>query len=134
MSLLLSPLLLFLLGLLVARVAKARRVWRRHGRFPRRALSWVLVVYAGVSIALFIDHPVFASWATGLPGGSGTQWMVNSGVLHLDAAWPLADPAVVAFSIVAFMLFPLWLYLGWTAGRWIFGSNPKQTGVLGLLR
>lgn len=134
MSLLLSPLLLFLLGMGVARVAKMRRVWRRHGRFPRRALAFVLGIYSVVSLALLIDHRSMASWVRWLPGETGTAWMINSGVLHLDAAWPLADPWVLVFCIVAFMLFPFWLYLGWTAGCWLFGTNPRQTGVLGLLR
>lgn len=134
MSLLLSPLALFLLGMGVARVAKMRRVWRRHSRFPRRALFWVLTLYSILSLGLFIDHAAFSGLVRWLPAETGTQWMINSGLLHLDAAWPLADPWVVVYSVAMFMLFPLWLYLGLTAGYWLFGTNPRQTGILGLLR
>ncbi len=134
MSLLLSPFVLFALGLVVARIAKARRVWRRHSRFPRRAVFWVLALYTVLSLGLFMDHEALQVLVRWLPGETGTDWMVNSGLLGLDASWPLADPWVVAFSVVLFMLFPLWLYLGLTAGYWLFGTNPRQTGILGLLR
>lgn len=134
MSLLVSPVLLFLVGLLVARVAKSRRVWRRHSRFPRRALAWVLVFYTIFMLGLFLDHPFLAGLVGVLPGGSGTEWVVNSGLFSMDASWPLSDPWVVALSIVGFMSFPLWLYLGLVSGYWLFGTNPRQTGMIGLLR
>ena len=134
MSLLFSPVVLFVLGLIIAKLAKNKRVWRRHSRFPRRTLSIVLLAYTVVSLGLFVDHHWFASLVARLPGQTGTEWMVNSGVLGLDAAWPLADPAVVVFSVVGFMLFPLWLYGGYVVGQWLFGTNPRQTGVIGLLR
>jgi hypothetical protein len=134
MSLLFSPLVLFLLGLLVARLAKNRRIWRRHGRFPRRALGVVLVLYTGLLLGLLLDHPWFDGVIARLPGATGAEWVINSGLLHLDASWPLVDPWVVALVILGFMSLPLWLYLGFTLGQWLFGTNPRQTGVQGLLR
>lgn len=134
MSLLLSPLVLFALGVFIARISKARRVWKRHGLFTRKASGWVLVLYLGTALSLLLDLAWVRGFAGWLPGATGTDWMINSGILHLDAAWPLVNRAVVAWVIVSFVLFPVWLWSGVTLGYWAFGRSPKQTGIVGLLR
>lgn len=134
MSLLLSPVLLFLLGLGVARLAKSKRVWRRHSLFALRAGVLALLLYTWLSLSLLLGSP----WTEGvvglLPAEDGTDWMVNSGVFSREAAWPLQDPSTVGLVVLGFMLFPFWLFVGVESGFWLFGRSPKQTGILGLLR
>jgi hypothetical protein len=133
MSLLLSPLILFLLGAIVARLSKSRRIWRRHSLFTVRICGILLALYTVFMVALLVDTGYFAALMRILPGESGTDWVLNSGILHLDPSWPLAERAVVAWVILGFMLFPLWMYLGVMTSYWLFGRNPRQRGIIGLL-
>jgi hypothetical protein len=134
MSLLLSPLFLVLVGVLIARVSKSRRVWRRHSLFAFRAAAVVLVVYTLLMLGLFVDHAALAWLSHILPGETGTDWVVNSGILHWDATWPIASTGAMLWTLIGFMLFPLWMYIGVLAGYWFFGRNPRQRGIVGLLQ
>lgn len=133
-SLLLSPFILFASGLVVARISKSKRVWRRHGLFTRRASALVFVLYFLVTISLLLDLDWVQPMVAYLPAESGTDWVVNGGVLHLDGTWPIEDKGTFGFVLLGFVLTPLWLWLGVLNGYLLFGRSPKQTGILGLLR
>lgn len=129
-----SPLVLIIIGLLAARVSKARRVWRRHGLFTTRFGIVVLALYTALSLGIFLGVPSFAPLTDALSGEDPTAWFVGSGLFAEDVRWPVEDAAVMAIVVVSFMLYPFWYWLGVNAGFWLFGRSPKQTGILGLLR
>lgn len=134
MSLLLSPLLLFVAGMVIARVSKARRVWRRHGLFTRKTSALVLAVYLVTELSLLLDLAWVQPLVRWLPGATGTDWVVGSGFLDQGGSWPIASKGVMAFVILSFALLPFWLWMGVTTGYWLWGRSPKQTGIMGLLR
>lgn len=134
MSLVLSPLVLFVAGMLIARVSKSRRVWRRHELFTRRTAAVVLVLYVALELSLLVDAGWVQPLVRWLPGETGTDWVVGSGFLRLDGTWPIEDRGVMAFIVASFVAFPVWLWWGVTLGYWLWGRSPKQTGIMGLLR
>lgn len=134
MSLLLSPLILYILGMGLARISKARRVWRKHSRFVPYMSALLLVGYFLLTISLFVDLTWVQGLVARLPGETGTDWMINSGFMTFDASWPIEDQALMFVIIAVFASFPLWFYLGVMSGFWLFGRSPRQTGILGLLR
>jgi len=132
--LLVSPLVLVALGVLVARLSKAKRVWRKHGRFPWWAGVVIVVAYTLLSLAFLFDLERVAGWAAALGAPSGTAFFFGSGVVDWDVVWPAVPARWMAAAVVGSMLYPAWFLLGLEAGHWAFGRSPKQTGILGLLR
>lgn len=134
MSLLLSPVLFGLLGIIMARASKMKRIWRRHNRFVWTVGSMFAVTLLLVLVSLMADLAWTQGWSRHLPGGSGPVWMWSSGVFHDDLRERLPEHWDVVIPLLAFTLMPLWYRLGLTAGFWLFGRSPKQTGIIGLLR
>jgi len=134
MSLVLSPVLFLGLGMLMARVSKMRRVWKRHNRFVWTVGGMLAATLFLVMVSLMADLAWTRAWLGWLPGSDGPTWMWASGFFPPDvreragAAWGTVIP------LVAFALMPLWYRLGVGLGFWLFGRSPKQTGIVGLLR
>ncbi len=69
-----------------------------------------MVVFWGVSVGLYLDQgwtkPVWKMCRA----ASGRDWMLNSGVLHID--WRSAGPRTHRIAALIFATYPLWLWLG----------------------
>ncbi|MBI4361851.1 MAG: hypothetical protein HY558_01615 [Euryarchaeota archaeon] len=134
MSFLLDGPLLLGLGHLVA--LAARNNPRRHW-LPHILGALILGVFYATSVAAFTDmdwiRPLLVPpFVFGNPT-SGTDWMVNSGVFHFQVSWP-PGKTVTFLAILGFVSYPFWLYLGFWNGQNLFGRNPKQSGLIGLLK
>lgn len=108
-------------------------MWHPHSRFPRRWLIAVVALLLLLDLGLLLD----AGWTRGLawlPGESGFDWTVNSGLFGFETQWPIDSHALFVVVVLTFASYPLWAWLGYACGVILFGRNPKQTGVLGLLR
>lgn len=132
--LLLTPLILWLLGLFVARLSKARRIWRRHGHFTLGMGLVLLVLYTTLMLGLLFDHASLRPIADLLGAPTGTAAYIGAGVIASEHVWPIEEVALMVVVILSFMLYPFWFWLGAQCGYWLFGRSPKQTGILGLLR
>lgn len=79
----------------------------RSRKLAKRA---VLATFLGTSISLYLN----ASWTRRLwelcRAGSGRDWMLNSGVTHLEHEHPA--PAVHIAAAALFAAYPLWYRLG----------------------
>lgn len=94
----------------------------RESADPVRDAAFVganLVLFWGVSIPLYLDQP----WTRPLwrlcRASSGRDWMLNSGVLGMDA--DRARPPTHVLAALMFLSYPYWLWRGMRAGR---RSNP----------
>lgn len=101
MSFLIDPALLYLNGEAYARVAPRRAPLLGAASV---ALFWV------VSGALYLNQ----AWTRPLwklcRARSGRDWMINSGVLHIDER--RVGPGTHALALLIFATYPLWLVLG----------------------
>ena len=101
MSFLIDPPLLYLNGEAYARVAP--------GRAPLLGAATVGLFWA-VSGALYLNQ----AWTRPLwrlcRARSGRDWMLNSGVLHIDER--RAGARTHALALLIFATYPLWLALG----------------------
>lgn len=68
-----------------------------------------------VSISLYLDRQWTRPIWKACRARSGRDWMLNSGVLRLEHRRP--DKATHTVSALLFASYPLWLWLGWRAGR-----------------
>jgi hypothetical protein len=68
-----------------------------------------------VSVSLYLNKRWTNPIARACGAEDGRDWMLNSGVLHLDHR--NAGRATHAVSALLFATYPLWLYLGWRRGR-----------------
>ena len=107
MSFFLDPPALFLLGILLF-IVKQEQVWKPNRTF------WVgfllAFVFLVVSPLLYLD---IISWP--LPSQSGSDWMFHTpqtGIQKADVS--------VALVIFMFILYPLWLVLGYI----VVGNSP----------
>ena len=74
-----------------------------------------IAVFWGVSIPLYLNRPWTRPLWRACRARSGRDWMLNSGVLRLEHE--RAGTATHAVSALIFATYPLWLWLGWRAGR-----------------
>jgi len=97
---------------------------RTYGRLtapepdPRRDALFVagtMAVFWGVSIALYLDKPWTRPIWRLCRARSGRDWMLNSGVLRLDAGGAGTATHLIAGAI--FLSYPYWLWRGVRAGR-----------------
>ena len=116
MSFLIDPPLLFLNGEAYARVAPERA----QGGMARAAGAATVALFWTVSVALYLNR----AWTRPLwrvcRARDGRDWMLNSGVLRLDAKHAGAGTHLVSGLI--FATYPLWLLAGWRHGRRASGS------------
>lgn len=85
---------------------------------PHRARQLELAtaaVFVGTSVSLYLERR-WTRWLWKMcRASSGRDWMVNSGVLHIDTE--KVGPRGHAVAAVMFALYPLWLHAGRRAAR-----------------
>lgn len=72
-------------------------------------------VFLATSISLYLDQPWTRPIWKACRARSGRDWMLNSGVLHIDprrAGWRTHLAAALAFAT-----YPVWLWLGMRRAR-----------------
>ena len=74
-----------------------------------------IAVFWGVSIPLYLNQAWTRPLWRACRARSGRDWMLNSGVLRIEHE--RAGTATHAVSALIFATYPLWLWLGWRAGR-----------------
>jgi hypothetical protein len=88
-------------------------------RLPERpaaaAGAATVAAFYAVSVPLYLNRPWTGPIWRACRARSGRDWMLNSGVLRVDA--DRAGPATHAISAALFATYPLWLWLGWRRGR-----------------
>jgi len=81
----------------------------------------VLACFWVTGIGLYCEWSAFA-WMWKMCGAeSGRDWMINSGVLHLD--WQNLTTGSHIFFGTLLAAYPLWLYAGLRIGYSIFGRR-----------
>ncbi len=85
--------------------------------YKRDALfvAGTMALFWGVSVALYLDKPWTRPIWRLCRASSGRDWMLNSGVLRLDARRARTPTHVVSAAI--FATYPYWLWRGLRAGR-----------------
>jgi len=108
MSFLADPPMLFVTGALIEKVVDD----------PRRARQLEVAtaaVFVGTSVSLYLERR-WTRWLWRLcRASSGRDWMVNSGVLHIDSE--KIGPRGHVLAAMLFALYPLWLHAGRRAVR-----------------
>ncbi|MFQ6136182.1 MAG: hypothetical protein ACE5PM_03275 [Candidatus Hydrothermarchaeales archaeon] len=107
MSFLLDPPSLVLIGIILWLVGKRFEL----GKSRLIVIGGLVVaIFIGISTALYLD---LMRWRIpGLWDMEGSVWMFHSNITGISKA----DVPLVAV-VVVFLLYPLWLYLGYAAGR-----------------
>ena len=91
----------------------------------RRAEAGVLALFLVVSIALYLNAR-WVAWLARVCGAeSGRDWMLNSGVFHLDHEEAGAPTHVVSAAI--FSTYPLWIRLGRRLGGRLRPEGAHRT-------
>ena len=111
MSFLIDPPWLYANGRAYATLAPERA----QGRTAAAAGAATMAVFWAASISLYLDKGWTRPIWRGCRARSGRDWMLNSGVLRLDA--DAAGPATHAVSAALFASYPYWLWRGWRDGR-----------------
>ena len=132
MSFMMDPLLLLGMGIAGA-VLSAKRLHKNFW-FIYIFSALVLALFYGISVSLYVNMDFVRPMWEMMGAKSGLDWMLNSGVLHLNYSWPITDPKILGASILLFCTYPFWLYLGVFLGYMLFGRNPRQTGVIGIFK
>lgn len=108
-SFLLDPILLLLTGLCAARLIAALPP-RWHARALRTLFAVTLAIYWITSVSLYFDLE-WTRWLWQMCGAtSGRDWMINSGVFHVDIQHIGWGTHLVGIAI--FLTYPAWLALG----------------------
>jgi hypothetical protein len=68
-----------------------------------------------VSVSLYLNRPWTRPIAKACRAQDGRDWMLNSGVLHIDHE--RAGPRTHAVAAALFATYPLCLWLGYRRGR-----------------
>lgn len=122
-----DPFLLFLCGLAAALLRK--KLFFNSTRFVPLVSALVLLLFWTVSIGMFCNLG-FLRWAwEGCGARSGTEWMVNGGLLSLvepGSSYSALSGEGMFLSIFMFALYPLYLWLGVRAGERLF-RGPLET-------
>jgi hypothetical protein len=78
-------------------------------------VAGTMAVFWGVSVALYLDKPWTRPIWRLCRASSGRDWMLNSGVLRLDARRAGTGTHLISGAI--FATYPYWLLRGLRAGR-----------------
>ena len=82
---------------------------------PAPLAAGTMAVFWGVSIPMYLNRRWTRPIWRACRATSGRDWMINSGVLKLDAEH--APRRTHAISAAIFATYPLWLWLGVRQGR-----------------
>ena len=93
--------------------ANGRAIARTSRPAPLAAAT--MAVFWGVSIPLYLNRRWTRPIWRACRARSGRDWMINSGVLRVDAE--RAGPRTHALSAAILATYPLWLWLGIRHGR-----------------
>ena len=107
MSFLIDPPWLYANGRMIGSAAPER------AQTPLAAAT--AITFLGVSISLYLNRPWTRPIWRLCPAGSGRDWMLNSGLLRIDAR--RAGFRTHAIAAAIFATYPLWLWLGLRAER-----------------
>jgi hypothetical protein len=107
MSFLIDPPWLYANGRVLARATPA------HRRAPLAAAT--LGAFLATSVSLYLDRPWTRPIWRLCRARSGRDWMLNSGVLRMDAERAGTPTHLVSGAL--FATYPLWLWLGLRHGR-----------------
>ncbi len=121
-SFLIDPFLLIMLGSLIV-YASVRFLYKRskYRGFIFFLSLITLAIFYICSVSLYLDLP-WIGWMWRMCGAeTGRDWMLNSGVFHLNYTTPAVHTHLIAGFL--FTLYPLWLYLGIRLGYILFGKN-----------
>jgi hypothetical protein len=81
-----------------------------------RAVNYATAgVFLATSVSLYLDRPWTRPIWRACRADSGRDWMLNSGVLHIDPR--RAGRRTHIASALVFATYPLWLWLGLRRGR-----------------
>ena len=106
MSFLIDPAWLYANGRIAAKLPEPAR---------KPVAAATVATFLGVSVSLYLNRP-WTRWIWELcRAADGRDWMLNSGVLHLDHEH--AGPRTHAASAAVFASYPYWLWLGLRHGR-----------------
>src|SRR4051794_23032414 len=83
---------------------------RLQGRTAATLGTATMAVFWGTSISLYLDRPWTRPIWRACRARSGRDWMLNSGVLPVDAG--RAGAGTHAVSAALFATYPFWLWLG----------------------
>lgn len=108
MSFLIDPPWLYANGRAIAAVTEDDETARKLG-------VATMAVFWGVSIPLYLNQGWTERIWRACRATSGRDWMLNSGVFRFDHERPSDTTHKVSAAI--FATYPLWLYLGYRAGR-----------------
>ena len=82
---------------------------------PAPLAAGTMAVFWGISVPLYLNQRWTRPIWRACRARSGRDWMINSGVLKLDAG--KVSPKGHAVSAAIFATYPLWLWLGLRHGR-----------------
>jgi hypothetical protein len=92
------------------------RVYARTGERTAAVLGVATIAgFWAVSVSLYLDRPWTRPIADACHADDGRDWMLNSGVLHIDHEH--AGPRTHAVAAALFATYPLCLWLGYKHGR-----------------
>lgn len=122
-SFLIDPFLLFTDGMILALLWE--RLWKgRYSRaLPLGVAAGILAVFYSVSVSLWFNLAWVDGFARAMPrAGTGRDWMLNSGVFHIEHENP--SVAVRIFAVAFFASYVGWLALGaWAGSR--LATRPR---------
>ena len=78
-------------------------------------LGATIALFWGVSVALYLEKPWTRPIWRLCRASSGRDWMLNSGVLRIDAGRVGTPTHLISTAI--FLTYPYWLWRGLQAGR-----------------
>ena len=84
-------------------------------RRPAPLAASTMAAFWGVSIPLYLNRGWTRPIWRACRARSGRDWMINSGVLRIDAE--RAGPRAHAVSAAIFATYPLWMWLGLRHGK-----------------
>jgi hypothetical protein len=92
------------------------RVYARTGERTAAVLAATTIAgFWAVSVSLYLNRPWTRPIAKACRAYDGRDWMLNSGVLHIDHE--RAGPRTHAIAAALFAAYPLCLWLGYRHGR-----------------
>jgi len=138
MAFLIDTVLLMGLGTLLALISKKRY---KEESFLLYTLSFIsLTFFYFMSIGLWLGYPMFGSFINEDPTKfmySGEGFLLSFIGLELPFNnWnELVQHRIwVAYGVIMFCTYPMWLFLGIKNGYRMFGRFPHQKGLMGLIK
>lgn len=130
-----DPFLMIGFGIIIAWLTKRFAPGNPHAVYVLGTLTMIGTYF--VAIGLFVNVSLFEPIWEFLLADTGTEFMINGVILPIAESglvWQELSGTQMFISIFIFCTYPVFLVLGVVLGRNLFGRNPDQEGVVGLLR